>query len=343
MDKRYQVFVSSTYEDLQPERQEVMHALLELGCIPAGMELFPAANEDQWTLIKQFIDDCDYYIVIVAGRYGSVGPEGTSYTEMEYRYAVDTGIPVIAFLHKDPDSLPAKFTERDETKREKLAEFRRLLESKACKYWMSSAELGSVVSRSLIRLIRTHPAVGWVRADQLPSEETTGEILRLRRRIDELETELAVIRASPPEGTDDLAQGEDQLELNFTFWADRKKFQSKLSTTWNEVFAAVAPTMIDEASEKNLEKALNAFICERARPTIEDDSFASMDPYGCSVEESDFYTLKIQLRALGLITQGTKKRSVKDRSRYWTLTPYGDNLMTKLRAIRRSQATGKAG
>jgi len=91
MEKRYQVFVSSTYEDLQPERQEVMHVLLELDCIPAGMELFPAANEDQWTLIKEVIDDCDYYIVIIGGRYGSVGTDGISYTEMEYRYASEIG------------------------------------------------------------------------------------------------------------------------------------------------------------------------------------------------------------------------------------------------------------
>lgn len=47
MDKRYQVFISSTYADLQDERQEVIQALLELDCIPAGMELFPAASEDQ--------------------------------------------------------------------------------------------------------------------------------------------------------------------------------------------------------------------------------------------------------------------------------------------------------
>src|SRR5438046_2345964 len=107
MDTRYQVFVSSTYADLQDERQEVMQALLELDCIPAGMELFPAANEDQWTLIKKVIDDCDYYIVIVAGRYGSVASDGRGYTEMEYRYALEKGKPVIGFVHKDPGSLPA--------------------------------------------------------------------------------------------------------------------------------------------------------------------------------------------------------------------------------------------
>ena len=96
MEKRYQVFVSSTYDDLRDECQEVMQALLELDCIPAGMELFPAANEDQWTLIRNVIDDCDYYIVVIGGRYGSIGPTGISYTQMEYEYAVAQNKPIIS-------------------------------------------------------------------------------------------------------------------------------------------------------------------------------------------------------------------------------------------------------
>lgn len=72
------------------------------------MELFPAANEDQWTLIKKVIDDSDYYLVIIAGRYGSIGADGISYTEMEYRYALEAGKPVIGFIHKSPEELPAK-------------------------------------------------------------------------------------------------------------------------------------------------------------------------------------------------------------------------------------------
>jgi len=35
-----------------------------------------------------------------------------------------------------------------------------------CKYWETPAELGSVVSRSLVRLTKTTPAIGWVRADE---------------------------------------------------------------------------------------------------------------------------------------------------------------------------------
>ena len=53
MEKRYQVFVSSTKEDLEEERQEITKALLVSNCIPAGMELFPAADESSWKIIKK--------------------------------------------------------------------------------------------------------------------------------------------------------------------------------------------------------------------------------------------------------------------------------------------------
>ena len=133
MEKKYQVFVSSTFEDLQLERQEVMHVLLELDCIPSGMELFPAADDDQWSLIKGVIEDCDYYVVIVAGRYGSIGPDGIGYTEMEYRYAIEIGKPVIAFLHRDPGAIPQKHGENSEEGRAKLEDFRQLVKKRCAK------------------------------------------------------------------------------------------------------------------------------------------------------------------------------------------------------------------
>lgn len=53
MEKRYQVFISSTYSDLKSERQTVMQTLMEMDCIPAEMELFPSIDEDQWEYIKR--------------------------------------------------------------------------------------------------------------------------------------------------------------------------------------------------------------------------------------------------------------------------------------------------
>jgi len=63
MDKRYQIFISSTFLDLQDERQAVLKAILEIDHMPAGMELFPATDDTAWLLIRDVIDSSDYYIL----------------------------------------------------------------------------------------------------------------------------------------------------------------------------------------------------------------------------------------------------------------------------------------
>lgn len=166
MDKRYQVFVSSTYVDLQEERQSVLQTLMEMDCIPAGMELFPAADEEQWEFIKSVIDDCDYYLLIIGGRYGSTADDGLSYTEKEFDYAVSKGIKVIALLHKSPDELPRSKSETEESNYQKLQVFRnKVSDGRLVRFWNNPAQLPGEVSLSLNKTIKIFPAIGWVRAD----------------------------------------------------------------------------------------------------------------------------------------------------------------------------------
>lgn len=89
MKKKLQVFLSSTYTDLIDERQAAVEAILSIGHIPAGMELFKAGNESQLETIKRWIDESDIYVLILGGRYGSLEPKSQlSYTQLEYEYAV---------------------------------------------------------------------------------------------------------------------------------------------------------------------------------------------------------------------------------------------------------------
>ena len=348
MDIRYQVFVSSTFSDLQEERQEIMQALLELDCIPSGMELFPAANEDQWTLIKKVIDDCDYYIVVIAGRYGSIGPEGISYTEMEYRYALERGVPTIGFLHKNPGAIALDRSESDPEKKRKLTEFREFVQKKVCRYWENPTDLGSQVSRSLVKLIKTSPAIGWVRADQV-GETVSAEILRLRKRIEELEAGIQATRETAPPGTESLAQGDEPFDIGFALTTKKPRqgqfivthetliYHETFTASWHEIFSAVAPFMIDEAREGVFKDALNSFTTERNVARLQkliDSKGDNETIVRMQIDDGDFQTIKVQLRSLGLIRKSQKARSVKDTATYWTLTPYGDAVMTRLRAIR---------
>lgn len=93
MEKKYQVFISSTYTDLKEERQNITNILLMADCIPAGMEAFVAADDKQFNIIKRVIDLCDYYILVIGSRYGSINEKaGKSYTEMEFDYALSKRI-----------------------------------------------------------------------------------------------------------------------------------------------------------------------------------------------------------------------------------------------------------
>lgn len=338
MEKKYQVFVSSTYQDLLEERKEVMQALLELDCIPVGMELFPATDDDQWTLIKGLIDDCDYYILIVGGRYGSVSSTGISYTQMEYEYAISQDIPIISFLPKSPEKIEVGKTEKKEEGKKKLLEFKKLAEQKMCRYWINASDLGSIVSRSLIKLIKNKPRPGWVKADNLPSENATKELLELREKVLLQENQLKKSKVEEPTGTSTLMQGDDIFELgyNYTRWTGHtyRKESAVLKVSWNTIFYDLSPLMVDEATEPILKSTLSKLIVESEK----DNEFKKITSDNLSkvgIIDSDFQTIKIQFRALGLIEKSDKKRSIKDTYTYWTLTAFGDHIMVQLRALKR--------
>lgn len=343
LDKKYQVFVSSTYIDLQEERQEVIKALLELDCFPSSMEFFPSTDDDQWTLIKQIIDDCDYYIVIIGGRYGSLSSEGISYTEKEYRYALETGKPIIGFLHSDPKNLPVKNSELDPEAIKKLEEFKKLVQKKMCKYWTNAVELGSVVSRSFIKLQKSHPAIGWVRGNLVPEKDSSIEILELTREIEKLKQQLQDTKTKAPKGSEDLAQGYDEIVLNYTCESNDKSYNSynwngNIKTTWNNVFSHLSPIMINEANENQIKNTLNKLTEKLGIEKLKKNSNAEGHKFKYfAINEDDYQTIKVQLRALGLIIQSDKKRAISDKGTYWTLTPYGDTIMNQLRAIKKEE------
>lgn len=180
MEKRYQVFVSSTYADLKEERHHVIRALIEMDCIPAGMELFPASDEQQWEFIKKIINDCDYYLLIIGGRYGSLTLEGISYTEKEYDYAVNIGLKVMALLHEHPDLIAIGKSDTEPYLRDQLQAFRdKVSTGRLVKFWNKPEELPGMVALSLTRTMKMSPAVGWVRANAVANHDLLSQLNEL--------------------------------------------------------------------------------------------------------------------------------------------------------------------
>ena len=165
-EKIYQIFVSSTFKDLEQERQEVLAAIVESGNMPVGMEYFPSTSATPFDYIKTMLNKVDYYILILAGKYGSIEPSsGLSYTELEYDYAQQLHIPTMVFLHKNTKILPFSLNEEDADVRSKLEKFRDKASKTLAKMWDSPQELKSQVLLSIPNTIKAFPRTGWVHAD----------------------------------------------------------------------------------------------------------------------------------------------------------------------------------
>src|ERR1017187_3054815 len=88
-----------------------------------------------WETITSVIDRSDYYVLILAGRYGSVYRRGKSWTEKEYEYAVLRNIPVLAFI-RAKRSIRADAMDEDSGLRAKLEGFKRKVRDRhLCREW----------------------------------------------------------------------------------------------------------------------------------------------------------------------------------------------------------------
>jgi len=316
MDKRYQIFISSTYADLKEERHRVIQAGMEMDCIPAAMELFPAADEEQFQFIKRVIDDCDYYIVIIGGRYGTTTAEGISYTEQEYEYALSRGLKVIGLLHENPDDIPLGKSEKDPALRERLKLFRdRIATDRLVKFWKSAEELPGLVALSLSKTIKLFPAVGWVRADKVSSEEMLSEINELRKQNAELQKSLSQSGASPPP-VENLAGLDDEITLHGTYF--KTGFGTRewdIRRTWGHIFGLIGPYLIKFPSDDYVKSVLD-------RSLFDEKNF---DGSSASLNDQDFQTVAVQFRALGLVTTQYTSTTKGGMALFWHLTQKENN------------------
>lgn len=185
--KKLQVFVSSTFTDLQEERQAAVQAILTAGHIPAGMELFAAGDETQMNAIKRWIDESDVYMLILGGRYGSIEPKSQkSYIHLEYDYALEKGKPLFAvvidedYLEEKVKKDGLKAIEKDHS--EKLKEFRELVCSKMVRFWSDSKDIKLAILETMAEFSGREELIGWISGNEaINTGAVAGEIARLAK------------------------------------------------------------------------------------------------------------------------------------------------------------------
>ena len=325
MDKKYQVFVSSTYEDLKEERDQVIKAILEMGHIPVGMEMFSAADDEQWKIIQRQITESDYYIVVVANKYGSIGAAGISYTEMEYDFAIKCQVPTLGFVLSDKALWPTEKNETSVKAIKHLNAFKSKVKSKLVNFWDSKDDLHGRVSISLIKAITTNPRIGWARANEIASPEVTRELSRLS-------SENAVLRQHIEQISTSIKEPEDEARTAVSIMhGNPKRLKVRKTSKWEDatvhetdlliVFLAIAPNLINENS--SVEIARNIAL------EIVGTGYYKDWPIGRNITSD----LIADFVALDILEASKKKHSVHDKENYWSLTTLGKQVLKRARRI----------
>ncbi len=311
-NKKYQVFISSTYADLIEERKKILDVLFMADCIPAGMEAFVAADAEQFEVIKKVIDLCDYYVLIIGKCYGSIHPDtGKSYTEMEYDYAIGQGIPILVFAIDDNMDLSVDKMETDENKINKLKKFRtRAMTNRLVSIWSSTEDLTGKLAISIMKAKSEIKRPGWQRAVDFDEASLRREIMELKSENEKLVNDLKAAKEEISFLTEEtnIAFEDCEVKMEYHYRSQSGLRAGNINISLQDLFITIATEMMDVSIVEDLvEKAIEIkFLSGKNGSYLDDKQFVKK--------------LLNQYRALNLVYSHWNN---DNRELYWGLTNKG--------------------
>jgi tetratricopeptide (TPR) repeat protein len=117
MSASFTVFVCSTFDDLEQEREAVLDAIRRVQQRHNAMEFFGARPGRPIDVCLDEVRKSDLLVVIVGLKYGSLPPSmEISYSQAEYEESVRLGKPCLVYLRDEDVPILAKFVEQDPDK-----------------------------------------------------------------------------------------------------------------------------------------------------------------------------------------------------------------------------------
>jgi Domain of unknown function (DUF4062) len=330
-NKKYQIFISSTFSDLQEERQLAIKAILDPDHIPSGMEAFPAIDMAQFEYIKKVIDECDYYLLIIGARYGSTDSDGVSFTEREFDYAVSKGKTVIALLHNDVQNLPKKNFDADPTLEVKLNNFRdKVKNGRMVRFWNNRDQLVLAVMQAIVKAIATYPANGWIGGDDAVSEDIVKQYMQLRASYDELSDRYKDLTERNSTKIDNLATLGEICEIRFTYLRSGDRLSGSIKLTRSDIIRIIGHNLYSPHASINIDVDVKTYISELGR------SMAYI-----KVNQTDTNTIKIHFHAIGMLNIQAAESVGGGVQEFVSLTEKGKTELLREMAVKTRDSSPK--
>lgn len=146
------VFLSSTVDDMQQERDAITEVLNSLQRNVSRCEFFPARTNSPEDVCLEEAKNCDVFIGIYKNRYGFIptenNPDSFSVTELEYSEAKNANRPILLFYHETSD-------ERDVKLKAFLDKIKNFSQGHYVKKFSNVEELKYLVLQSLVSHFKT--------------------------------------------------------------------------------------------------------------------------------------------------------------------------------------------
>ncbi|WPC35135.1 DUF4062 domain-containing protein [Acinetobacter sp. YWS30-1] len=324
LDKRYQVFISTSGVEMQPERIILSQTLVGMGFFSWGLEQRTPLNT---AFARRQIDDCDYVVILLGSQYGEQSVSGVGYMHLEYIYAVTKQKPIIVFMHEDPASRDPSLHDAKPELQEKFKEFRQLLQQEADQVfcYRTLRDLEMAVRLNMPQMLERYPVSGWVRPQN--TQALHDEIDQLKAKVAQLERDGGTREVDPFLSLPKVSMHEVfSFEYRMHAYQDGnfKELKVQKRLTWAQLLAILGSTFINPTPEEFFSKRMNEYLNE----TGLEDARAEM-PRAHAVARAQIniralHSLKLQMRQNDWIVPSGRD----DRQRLlWQITPKAQKLL----------------
>ncbi|MBW3035066.1 hypothetical protein JGX50_20635, partial [Acinetobacter baumannii] len=129
------------------------------------------------------------------------------------------------------------------------------------KFWKSAEELPGLVALSLTRTIKTYPAIGWVRANNVANEDVLAEINELRKQNAALQSLLSEAENQQKPIIEDIANIDSTLIVHGTYETQTpgyspRKHVFEYNLTWRELFSLISPYLVENPSDAYVKRKI---------------------------------------------------------------------------------------
>lgn len=319
LDTRYQIFISTSGRDMQPERMVLSQTLVGMGFFAWGLEHRTPLTT---TLARRQIDECDYVILLLGSQYGEQAISGVSYLSLEYEYALSQAKPIIVFMHEQPENREIDLQETHPQLKDKFLAFRKKLlhEAEHIFYFKTPRELELAVRLNIPLMVEQYGGQGWVPAHQ--AQQLQDEIRLLRSKILQLEQRLT----EPSTQLNEVAP-QDVFAFEYQIQAFQdgnfKELKRQRQMTWSQLLSVLAKRFETAMPEENFAACLNEYLNQAGLEDARQELPRAHAVACAQINHKALFRIKNQMQSQGWIVPTQTEQSYG----LWKLTTKAQKIL----------------